>query len=133
MQRAAGLIRPGVVVGLGSGIIVVDHTKCFPRLGTWHSVPLEVATFGWRPEALYLEALGAMVRLHRGDDGPVFRTDQGSWILDAGFGPIKDSASVAASLLSSAAIAEVGLFCGLANDLIIATCDGVGHQERPRP
>jgi ribose 5-phosphate isomerase len=54
-SRAAGLIRPGVVVGLGSGIIVVDHTKCSPRLSTWHSVPLEVATFGWRPEALYLE------------------------------------------------------------------------------
>jgi ribose 5-phosphate isomerase A len=123
VQRAAGLIRPGVVVGFGSGIIVVDHTKCSLRLGTWHSVRVEVATLGWRPEALYLEALGAMVRLHRGDDGPVFRTDQGSWILDAGFGPIKDSASVAASLLSRAAIAEVGEFCGLAN----------GPSSRSRP
>jgi ribose 5-phosphate isomerase len=132
-QRAAGLIRPGMVVRLGSGIIVVDHTKCSPRLGTWHSVPLEVATFGWRPEVLYLEALGAMVRLHRGDDGSVFRTDQGNWILDAGFGPIEDPAALAASLLSRAAVAEVGLFCGLASDLIIATCDGVGHRERPQP
>lgn len=35
VQPAAGLIRPGVVVGLGSGIIVVDHTKCPPRLGSW--------------------------------------------------------------------------------------------------
>jgi ribose 5-phosphate isomerase len=85
VQRATGLIRPGVVVGLGSGIIAV------------------------------------------------FRTDQGSWILDAGFGPIKDSASVAASLLSRAAIAEVGLSCGLANDLIVPTFDGVGHQKQPRP
>ena len=54
--------------------------RALKAFGTWRSVPLEVATFGWRPEALYLEALGATVRLHRGDDGPVFRTDQGSKI-----------------------------------------------------
>ncbi len=63
----------------------------------------------------------------------MFRTDQGNWILDAGFGPIEDPASLAASLLSRAAVAEVGLFCGLASDLIIATRDGVGHRERPQP
>ena len=32
-----------------------------------------------------------------------------------------------------AAVAEAGLFCGLASDLIIATCDGVAHRERPQP
>jgi hypothetical protein len=32
-----------------------------------------------------------------------------------------------------AAVAEAGLFRGLASDLIIATCDGVAHRERPQP
>jgi ribose 5-phosphate isomerase A len=113
-------------------VIVVDHTKRSPRLGTQQSVPVEVAAFGWRPEALYLESLGATVNLRRGNDGSPFRTDQGNLILDAGFGPIEDIAELSASLLARAGVAEVGLFCGLVNDLIIATPSGVDHQERPR-
>ena len=114
-------------------VIVVDHTKCSPRLGTRHSVPVEVAVFGWRPEALHLETLGATVSLRRGRDGSVFRTDQGNLILDAGFGPIEDPAALAASLLSRAGVAEVGLFCGLVSDLIIATPDGVEQPPAPQP
>ncbi|MEU6011757.1 hypothetical protein [Streptomyces sp. NPDC047453] len=60
-QRAAGLIRPGVIVGLGSG------------------------------------------------------------------------AELTAGLPAGAGVAEVGLFCGLATDLTIATPSRVDHQERPRP
>jgi ribose 5-phosphate isomerase A len=92
---------------------------------------VEVVTFGWRPEALHLEALGATVSLRRGNDGSPLRTDQGNLILDAGFGPIEDIAELASSLLARAGVAEVGLFHGLATDLIIATPSGVDHQERP--
>ena len=113
-------------------VIVIDHTKRSPRLGTQHSVPVEVARFGWRPEALHLEALGATVSLRRGKDGSPFRTDQGNLILDAGFGPIDDIAGLAASLLARAGVAEVGLFSGLTTDLVTATPSGVDHQERPR-
>ncbi len=31
-------------------VIVVDSSKCSPRLGTHHGVPVEVVEFGWRPE-----------------------------------------------------------------------------------
>lgn len=113
-------------------VIVVDHTKLSERLGTRHSVPAEVAPFGWRPEALHLEALGATVSLRRDGDGSPFRTDQGNLILDAEFGPIENLAELAASLLSRAGVAEVGLFCGLVTDLIVATPDGVEHEERMR-
>lgn len=113
-------------------VIVVDHTKRSPRLGTRHSVPVEVAVFGWRPEALHLEALGATVTLRRGNDGSPFRTDQGNLILDADFGPIEEIAELTATLLARAGVAEVGLFSGLATDLIIAAPGGVDHQERPR-
>jgi len=113
-------------------VIVVDHTKHSPLLGTQHSVPVEVAAFGWRPEALHLEALGATVSMRRRDDGSPFRTDQGNLILDADFGPIDDIAGLAANLLARAGVAEVGLFRGLATDLITATPSGLDHQERPR-
>jgi ribose 5-phosphate isomerase A len=113
-------------------VIVVDHTKLSPRLGTQHSVPVEVAAFGWRPEALHLEALGGTATLRRGNDGSPFRTDQGNLILDVNFGPIEDIAELRANLLGRAGVAEAGLFSGLVNDLIVATPSGVDHQERPR-
>jgi ribose 5-phosphate isomerase A len=114
-------------------VIVVDHTKCSPRLGTYHALPVEVAEFGWRPEALHLESLGARVSLRRADDQAVFRTDQGNLILDADLGPIDDPGALARALLASAAVAEVGLFCGLVSGLIIATPAGVEHKVNPRP
>lgn len=39
-------------------VIVVDSSKRSQRLGTHHSLPVEVVQFGCRPEALHLESLG---------------------------------------------------------------------------
>lgn len=119
-------------------VIVVDHTKRSPRLGTQHSVPVEVAAFGWRPEALHLEALGATVSLRRGNDGLPFRTDQGNLILDAGFGPIEGIAELAASLLARAGVAlnpatspeaVEEILTEIALVLVMAVDPGFGGQE----
>jgi len=59
-------------------VIVVDTSKCSPRLGTLHSVPVEVIEFGWRPVALHLESQGANVTRRAASDGSPFRTDQGN-------------------------------------------------------
>jgi len=109
-------------------VIVVDATKCSDRLGTHHCVPVEVVDFGWRPEALHLEALGADVVLRRAEGGSVFRTDQGNLILDADLGPIEDPRALAAALVSRAGVVEVGLFCGLVDDLVVGTATGVEHR-----
>ena len=112
-------------------VIVVDHTKPSPQLGTHAVVPVEVAQFGWRPEAEYLDDLGADVTIRRGADGAEFVTDEGNWILDCGFGPIADPARLAARLDRRAGIVEHGLFLGLATDLLVAGPDGVEHRTRP--
>jgi ribose 5-phosphate isomerase A len=91
-------------------------------------VPVEVVDFGWRPEALHLEALGADVVLRRAEGGSVFRTDQGNLILDADLGPIEDPRALAAALVSRAGVVEVGLFCGLVDDLVVGTATGVEHR-----
>jgi ribose-5-phosphate isomerase len=72
---------------------------------------------------------GAEVSLRRAADGSLFRTDQGNLTLDADFGPIDDPATLAGRLLARAGVAEVGLFCGLTSDLIIATRAGVEHRR----
>jgi ribose 5-phosphate isomerase A len=117
----------------GREVIVVDAAKCSERLGTHHPIPVEVVDFGWRPEAVYLESLGATVTQRKTSDGSVFRTDQHNVILDADFGPIDDPKMLTATLLARAGIVEVGLFCGLASDLVVGTPNGVEHRPRGLP
>ena len=69
-------------------VIVVDDSKLSPRLGTRFALPVEVLPFGWTVAARYLESLGARPQL-RASEGQPFVTDQGNWILDAAFGPMK--------------------------------------------
>lgn len=112
-------------------VIVVDESKPSPRLGTRFALPVEVSPFGWRPEAEYLDDLGAGVVVRRAADGTEYVTDGGNWILDCAFGPIADPARLAARLDGRAGIVEHGLFLGLTTDLLVAGAAGVEHRVRP--
>ncbi len=112
-------------------VIVVDDTKPSAALGAHVALPIEVSPFGWRPEAEYLDDLGATVEVRRDGAGGEFVTDGGNWILDATFGPIAEPARLAAQLDRRAGIVEHGLFLDLATDLLIASADGVEHRTRP--
>ena len=113
-------------------IIVVDESKLSPALGTRWAVPVEVVPFGWRTQALYLESLGADVRLRQDENKKTFTTDQGNLILDCQFGPLLQPAELAAKLNARTGIVEHGLFLGLATDLIVAGAEGVRHIERTK-
>ncbi len=112
-------------------VIVADASKPVDVLGTGFPVPVEVPAFGWRPEADYLDDMGATVTVRRGADGAEFVTDEGNWILDCAFGPIADPARLATLLDRRAGIVAHGLFLGLATDLLVATDTGVEHRTRP--
>jgi len=111
-------------------IIIVDESKMSEVLGTRCAVPVEVAPFGWKTHFFSLEKLGANVKPRRNRDEKLFRTDQGNVILDANFGPINDSAKLAADLKARAGVLEHGLFIGIATDVIVAGKGGVRHLER---
>jgi len=111
-------------------IIVVDETKLSPALGTHWPVPVEVAPFGSRSQAAFLESLGAQPVLRLNSGGTPFKTDQGNLILDCNFGPIAQPAQLAARLSERAGIVEHGLFLGLATDVIVASVDGIRHLKR---
>jgi ribose 5-phosphate isomerase A len=108
-------------------IIVVDESKLSPVLGTRWALPVEVVAFGWQAQARFLEALGARVSVRQGSDGQPFATDHGNWILDCGFGPIRDLRALAERLSTRAGIVEHGLFLGLATDVIVAGPAGIRH------
>ena len=70
-------------------IIVADDSKLSAVVGTKSPVPVEVIAFGWNPEAIYLQSLGAKVYLRKNKDGGNFITQEGNLILDCTFGPIE--------------------------------------------
>jgi ribose 5-phosphate isomerase A len=111
-------------------VIVVDSSKLVPVLGTAFPLPVEVIQMARVPETLYLEALGFAVTWRQRDGAP-FVTDEGNWILDVTTGPIDDKQGLQDRLLRRAGIVEVGLFLGMASDVIVATpAEDVRHLTR---
>ncbi len=112
-------------------VIVVDESKLSPNLGTKHSLPVEVARFGWKSQERFIDSLGGKPVLRPGTAGKPYETDQGNWILDCVFGPIADPVELALRLAARAGIVEHGLFCGLASEVIVAGKAGVREIRRP--
>lgn len=111
-------------------IIVVDEAKLSPRLGTIHSLPVEVIPFGHGSQERFLVSLGGNPVLRRGKDGHPFRTDEGNFIYDCAFGPIDNPEELAAELCNRAGVVDHGLFLGMTDDLIVAGVDGLRHLQR---
>jgi len=127
------LLREKVIAQAGRcNIVIVDHTKLSPRLGTRFALPVEVLTFAVETERRFLAALGARVHLRRDGEGRPFLTDQNNFILDAAFGPIADARSLAARLAERAGIMEHGLFVQTTDEVIAAGQDGIRCLKRRR-
>ncbi|GMW02550.1 MAG: ribose-5-phosphate isomerase A [Candidatus Hydrogenedentota bacterium] len=125
------LIREKIVASASKRvIIVVDESKCSPRLGTLFPVPIEVIPFALRPVRERIAALAKEVTVRQGADGKPFLSDQGNLILDGRFGPIPDLKGLAGELDAIAGLVGHGLFLGIATDVIIAGAAGVRHQQR---
>ncbi len=125
------LLREKIVAQASRRVIIVtDSSKLSPKLGTRHPVPVEVLPFGWRSQFRHIESLNAKVEVRLNPDGSPFVTDSGNTILDCDFGPIANSAELAAKLNVRAGIVEHGLFLGLATDIIVAGIDGIRHIIR---
>src|SRR3954454_520157 len=105
-------------------VIVVDESKPSPQLGTRFALPVEVAQFGWRPGAEYLDDMVAAPTVRGGPAGAECVPDEGNGIFDCVAGPIADPARLAASLDRRAGVVEHGLFLGLATDLLVVGAAG---------
>jgi ribose 5-phosphate isomerase A len=112
-------------------VIVVDDSKLSPALGTKHSLPVEVARFGWKSQERFLSALGVKPSLRKSGNGEVYETDQGNWILDCATGPISNPVALAARLAARGGVVEHGLFCGIASEVLVAAENGVREIRRP--
>jgi ribose 5-phosphate isomerase A len=131
------LLREKIVASASAQMIVIaDASKLVPTLGRF-ALPIEIAPFGATATRRKVEALAAELGcpgpalLRKGQNGHVFVTDGGHWLLDAQLRRIADPQALATRLSAIAGVMEHGLFIGLTQAAILAGPDGVRLIERP--
>src|SRR5450755_610225 len=120
------LLREKVVAAASDRMIVIaDDSKWVDVLGRF-PLPIEVVPFGL---AATQRAIGrafaesgnsGQMVVRKGQDGHVFVTDGGHWIVDAHLGRITDAPRLAGLLIAIPGVVEHGLFIGLANLAVLA-------------
>ena len=106
-------------------IVVVDASKISARLGEKWKVPVEVFPFAFDVEAHFLAGNSKGVYPRVDNDGALFITDEGNYIIDVDFGIIDNPASAADMLNNRAGVAAHGLFVGFASQVVSASAEGI--------
>lgn len=107
-------------------VIIVDHTKRVPKLGTKGPLPIEITPFGLPAHERFLKSLGTRPKLRMTKDGGgPYLTDNGNYIFDCYFdGGILDARLFALRIQERAGIVEHGLFLNMVSTLLSTTPDG---------
>jgi ribose 5-phosphate isomerase A len=132
------LLREKIVAAASDRMVVIaDDSKWVSILGRF-PLPIEIVPFGAKATgraidvALRAAGCSGPVVLRKGNDGKVFVTDGGHWILDAHLKRIVDPPALATHLAAVPGVMEHGLFIGLAQAAILAGSSGVRLVERPQ-
>ncbi len=107
-------------------VIVADETKLVERLGTDHSIPIEVLPFAFPTVIAKMRELGGkpVLREGRGKVGPLI-TDNGNFVVDVDFGPVDDAEKLDLQLKLISGVIETGLFIEMADVVYLGKQDGV--------
>ena len=98
-------------------VIIVDSSKPVPHLGPF-GLPVEVIPFAAAVVHRAIERIGGRPTLRKRNGG-TFVTDEGNHIFDCDFGLITDPPTLAGQLAHIAGVVEHGLFCGMAEVVIV--------------
>jgi ribose 5-phosphate isomerase A len=130
------LLREKIVAAASDRMIVIaDDSKWVEALGRF-PLPIEVVPFGLGATqraigtALAKCGLSGQMAVRKSQNGHVFVTDGGHWIVDAHLGRITDAARLARALASIPGVVEHGLFIGLAGIAMLAGREGIRIIER---
>jgi ribose 5-phosphate isomerase A len=113
-------------------IVVVDESKKVRKLGEKdHPVPTEVLPIALPVIMGQLKKMDGhpMLREGKGKVGPVV-TDNGNFILDVRFGPIRDASDLARNLKMIPGVIETGLFIDMTSIVYVGKSSGVEKLER---
>lgn len=100
--------------------IIVDSEKMAgDKFGTF-PLPVEVTPYFASGTIRHIEKLGAHCKLRQNGK---FVTDNGNLIADCEFGEIRDPKMLEKKIKSIPGIVEVGLFVGMASEIIVGSAD----------
>jgi ribose 5-phosphate isomerase A len=131
------LLREKIVAAASDRMIVIaDDSKWVENLGRF-PLPIEVIPFGLAAtqraiaSAFVRAGVSGEMEVRKGENGHVFVTDGGHWIVDVRLGEIPDASRLAGLLSAIPGVVEHGLFIGLASTAILAGAQGIRVIERP--
>jgi ribose 5-phosphate isomerase A len=113
-------------------VVIVDAGKLVPALGRFPT-PIEVVPYAAplvRREIASVAPAAAVEARQR--DGARFLTDNGNLIFDCRFGTIADPAALDARLRTIHGVVTVGIFVGLADEVLVSDGASVRSLDRPR-
>ena len=130
--RGGALTREKIVASAAKQfVIVADETKLVERLGTNHTIPIEVLPFALPTVIAKLQKLKGkpILREAVGKVGPLV-TDNGNFIVDVDFGPVNNVKELDSQIKLVSGVIETGLFIGMADFVYIGKPDGVEKLKR---
>ncbi|MEM2912492.1 MAG: ribose 5-phosphate isomerase A [Candidatus Bathyarchaeia archaeon] len=129
------LTREKIVASTSKSLIIIaDERKKVKILGeNGQPVPIEVLPFAVHPVMLKIKDLGGKPQIREGTGkvGPII-TDNGNFIIEAYFGPIKNPAELNIKIKAVPGVVETGLFVGMADIVYLGKHDKVEKLERKK-
>jgi ribose 5-phosphate isomerase A len=127
---AAHTLEKIVDSAAGKFLVIVDESKQVKQLGDF-PVPLEVIPAAYRPVTEWIKTVGGMpsLRMAQMKDGPVI-TDNNNFVVDVQFKKIPNPHELEIALNSIPGVVENGIFAGIADQVLIATSEGVKSLKK---
>jgi len=128
---AAHTIEKIVDASASKFIVIVDESKQVDKLGDF-PVPLEVLPSAYRPVTDWVKSAGGVptLRMAQMKDGPVI-TDNNNFVVDVQFKEIPKPHELEVALNSIPGVVENGIFAGIADEVLLATAEGVKSIKKP--
>ena len=123
------LVREKIIAQASKKMIVVaDDSKKVSKLGKF-PLPVEVIIFSWKEtrrkisEITNIDLSRINRRMNHETDEPMI-TDNGNYILDLSLEEIDEPLKLESELIQLAGVLDCGLFCGIANTVVLANPEG---------
>lgn len=120
--RGSDLVKEKLLATAAAQFIVVaDASKLVNHISQNFLIPIEVIPFAWQLAKKSLEKLGGIgeLRPNAAKDG-FWITSHGSYVLDMQFDKSLDASTLNALINNTPGVVEHGIFCGLADVVLIA-------------
>jgi len=125
------LLREKIIESHASKLLIIaDESKLVQRLGKG-PLPVEIVPFEAEIQVRWLESVSSRAELWLEEGGQPVITDNGNYLVRCWFSQgISSPYDLARLLADRPGIVEHGLFLDMADQVIIATADGIQIKER---